>query len=107
MAVNERFQRFVQMLKVAYQSKSQGEFSPQWHWDVMRDIRHLGPLNASSDPYLFTNRFVWRFATVACAIALILSVYVVYAGLNPDTGVVTQILDNPVEFMLVQAVGGY
>lgn len=107
MSFNKKFQQVLQMLREAYQSEGQVDLSPQWHRDVMRDIRQLGPLNAPPDPVVLMNRFVWRFATVACAIALMLSVYVAYAGLHPETGLVTQVLDNPVEFMLVQAIGGY
>lgn len=100
-------QRFFHILKAGYRHAEPPEVGIEWEQDVMRAVRHLGPLNASANPLEFMNQFVWRFATVAGVFILILSAYVAVISLAPETGVVSQFLDNPVGFMLVQAIGGY
>lgn len=96
-------------LRAAYHEKENIEIGvgSRWRMDVMRDIRRLGPLNTKNNPLLFFNQFVWRFATVACMIILILSVYVGFTGFNPTTEIADMFLDDPVEFTLVQAFGDY
>ena len=102
------FHRFITLLKAGYQRReAPPEVSLQWHQDVMRAVRHIGPLNSTTNSLVFMNRFVWRFATVATACVLLLSIYVAVIGFNPDTGVLSQFLENPVGFMLAQAIGGY
>jgi hypothetical protein len=105
-SLKENYQKLINALSAAYRNKEHIEVSDRWQIDVMRDIRRLGPLNAKASSFLFADRFVWRFAAVACMIALMLSIYVVYTGLNPEAEIVNLFLDNPVEFTLVQAFGG-
>jgi hypothetical protein len=107
-SLKENYQKLINALSAAYHDKDKVpiEVSTWWQTDVMRDIRRLGPLNAKASSFLFADRFVWRFAAVACMIALMLSIYVVYTGFNPETEIVNLFLDNPVEFTLVQAFGG-
>lgn len=105
--LHAKWQTFIHLLRAAYHNKKQAEVSDDWQLDVMRAVRHIGPLNAQGDPFVFMNRVAWRFASVACTIVLLLSVYVAYAGFSPETGVVNQLLDNPVGFMLLQVIGGY
>ena len=106
--VNISFQRFLTLLKAGHQHReSPPELSVQWHQDVMRTVRHIGPLNTTTNSLVFMNQFVWRFATVATVCVLLLSVYVAVAGFNSETGVLSQFLENPVGFMLAQAIGGY
>ena len=102
------FQRFLTLLRAGHQHReSPPDLSLQWHQDVMRAVRHIGPLDSTTHPLVFMNQFVWRFATVATVCVLLLSVYVAVVGFNSETGVLSQFLDNPVGFMLAQAVGGY
>ena len=102
------FYRFITLLKAGYQHReSPPEVSLQWHQDVMRAVRHIGPLDSTANSLVFMNRFVWRFASVATVCVLLLSIYVAVASFNSNTGVLSQFLENPVGFMLAQAIGGY
>ena len=105
-SLNEKYQKLINALSAAYRDKERVDVSDRWQMDVMRDIRRLGPLNAKASSFLFADRFVWRFATVACMIVLMLSIYVVYIGFSPEAEIITLFLDNPVEYTLVQAFGG-
>ena len=98
-----------EMLKAAYLHKEHTdvELGSRWQMDVMRDIRRLGPLNATSNPLVFLDRFVWRFAMGTTALVLFLSVYVGFTGWNPVNEVTTFLLSDPVEFTVAQVFGEY
>lgn len=100
-------QQFLHILKIGHTHVASPETDIQWQQNVMRAVRHIGSLPVTTSPLEFMNQFVWRFATVAGVFALILSAYVAIVGLSPENGVVSQFLDNPVGFMLLQAIGGY
>ena len=104
--LNRSFKNLEHVLRAAYLAKDQIEVGNRWRLDVLRDIRHLGPLNAKTIPALFVNHFAWRFATVACLVALMLSVYVFYTGFNPTDEIANIFVSNPIEFTLTQVVGG-
>ena len=102
-------QRVWRMLKAAYSQKDEEpfEFGNRWQQDLMRDIRRIGPLTAKMNPLGIADRLVWRFATAACAFALILAVYVGFTGWNPLEELNAQYFKNPVEFTVAQAFGVY
>ncbi len=102
-------QELCNALKTAYFQREQAGLTRgrRWAIDVMHDIRRIGPLHSQVNPILFLERFVWRFATAACAVMLLLSVYAGITGWNPVDEVMAQFLSNPVEFTIVQAFGSY
>jgi hypothetical protein len=101
----KKYQHLEKTFKKTYVQRENVEVSDRWRLDVMRTVRHLGPLHVKPNPLLFVERFVWRFATVACMIALVLSMYVGLTGFNPADTVAELLLDNPVEFTLAQVLG--
>lgn len=106
---NEQQERWQHALRTAYFQKETMEIAPgqRWQWDVMRDVRRIGPLHAQVNPFQFVERFIWRFAAAACLFALILSVYAGVNGWNPVDEVATQFFSAPVEFTVAQAFGSY
>lgn len=104
-----KHQQLQNALRAAYSQRKRVEvdLDSRWQMDTMRDIRRIGPLNVQENVFQFFDRFVWRFATVACAIVLILSVYAGFTGWNPVDEVAAQFLSNPIEFTVAQAFGTY
>ena len=94
------------MLRAAYHAKERTEISDHWQTTAMREIRRLGPLNVKANSFAFANQVVWRFATVAGIVALMLSAYIFYTGFSPETEIVSQFLSDPVGYTLVQVLGG-
>lgn len=103
--LGKNFQKLEHALRATYQAKESMEVGSRWKLEVMRDIRRLGPLNEKANAFFFVNQFVWRFATVACMIALILSVYVGFTGFNPTDEIANVFLGDPVKFTLTQVLG--
>ncbi|MCP4397744.1 MAG: hypothetical protein GY801_10655 [bacterium] len=98
------------MLKAVYSQRETGPIEPgiRWRQDVMRDLRRIGPLTVQAvNPLRIFERFVWRFATAACALVLFLSVYAGVNGWNPLDDLDAQFFNNPVEFTVAQAFGMY
>lgn len=100
-------QQFLHILQTGYRYAEAPAPDIHSQHDVMRAVRHIGPLNAVPNPLEYMNQFVWRFASAAGVVILALSGYVAIIGLSPETGVVNQVLDNPVGFLLMQAIGGF
>jgi hypothetical protein len=104
-SLNEKYQKLINVLRAAYYDKERAEVSRRWQMDVMRSVRHLGPLNEKTTAFFFIDRFVWRFATIACTIALILSIYAGISGFNPTDEIANGFFGAPVEFTLAQVLG--
>ncbi len=94
-------------LRAAYHDKARDELeiSSRWKTNLMRDVRRLGPLNETEISWACLNRYVWRFATAACVIVLMLSVYAGVSGFDTTAELANLFLEDPVEFTLVQAIG--
>jgi hypothetical protein len=103
---NNAYQKLMNAFRAAYHEKERTEISDHWQTTAMREIRRLGPLNVNANSFVFANQVVWRFATVAGIVVLMLSAYVFYTGFNPETEIVSQFLSDPVSYTLVQVLGG-
>jgi hypothetical protein len=97
------------ILKAAYSQRDQGpvELGTRWEQDLMRNIRRIGPLNVRANPLRIVDQLVWRFATAACALVLMLAVYAGVNGWNPLNELNAHYFNNPVEFTVAQAFGVY
>jgi hypothetical protein len=73
-----------------------------WQRTAMRDIRRIGPLTPEAH---FFHRFVWRFATVACVVAVGLSLYVATGDFTAEAELAKVYLEDPVGFGLLQTFG--
>jgi hypothetical protein len=102
-----RLQQFLHILRIGYRQADAPTPDIHRQHDVMRAVRHLGPLNATPDTLEFMNQVAWRFASAAGVGILAVSVYVAILGWSPETGVVSQFFENPVGFLLMQAIGGF
>ena len=100
-------QKLQEALRAAYFQKEKHVVGSRWKMDAMQDIRRLGTLNVKTTPLSFVDHFVWRFATVTCLVALMLSVYIGFTGWNPIDDVAGMFLSNPVEFTVAQSIGAY
>ncbi len=105
--LHKRYRRLEDALKAAYFQKEEAEVSHHWRLNVMRSIRHMGPLQKKANPVFFMNWVAWRFAMVACVIVIMLAVYVLSTGFSLETVIVNLFFEDPVEFMIIQAFGGY
>ncbi|MDM8551005.1 hypothetical protein QUF72_13040 [Desulfobacterales bacterium HSG2] len=98
--------RLKKVLLIAYHNKENAEPGEPWQGSVMNQIRSIGPIYAETPWFmLFDDRFVWRFATAVCLVAMILSVYVLQTGFHSEYELASLFLGNPLEFTLTQYFG--
>ncbi|MDY0095706.1 MAG: hypothetical protein RBT80_23675 [Candidatus Vecturithrix sp.] len=105
----KKTERLQEVLKSAYWARESIdiELNARWRMNLMREVRLLGPLNASFNPFVMFNRVVWRFAEAACVVALVMTVYVGFTGWSPVDEIASLYLANPVEFTVSQVLGEY
>ena len=92
-------------LKRAFRDKENAKPSEPWQQNVMRHVRSVGPLNATTGYVDLFEQFVWRFAPVACVLILVLGVCIINFGLVPEYEVVKLFVEDPIEFSYVQIFG--
>ncbi len=97
--------KWIKAFRVAYNKKENHDIQEEWQATVMRHILRLGPLKSKTDYIMLFDNFVWRFAAVACVIAVILSVYLFQTGFQPEYEIAELFLNNPIEFTFIQDFG--
>ena len=97
--------RLKKALISAHFAREKVEVDDQWQTETMRRIRQIGPLE-SNDTYLFNfERLVWRFAPIACALILVLSICLLNLDFVQEYEMSKLLLDDPVEYAVVQSFG--
>ncbi|QTA90469.1 hypothetical protein [Desulfonema magnum] len=89
----------------AYHEKENTETGEEWQMNVMRHIRLLGPLSSEINYVKLFDQFVWRFATGACFLALILSAYALQTGFQPEYELAKLFITDPMDFTFTQYFG--
>ena len=99
-----QLQQLDEALRQVYQSREQLpiDLDAHWHADVMRSIRLLEP--AGRNPLALFDVVVWKFAAVAGAFVMALSLCASVMGWNPLSDLADDFFSNPVQFAIVQSV---
>lgn len=93
------------LLVTAHNGKKNADPGDRWQRDVMNRIRSIGPLCSETNGFVLFDQFVWRFATAACFVAILLSVFVFQTGLSPEYDLAGLYIDDPMELTFVQYFG--
>lgn len=91
-----------QALVEAHRSRPEVRVDDRWNRRVMARVRAEGRTAGEADWPALTQRFVWRFATAACTLAVAFSLYAFSKGITPDRIAGNLFLDDPVGISLVQ-----
>ena len=70
--------RLQEALKNAYHLRDAVPVSPGWETNVMRQVRRLGLLKRGTGWVDLIEGYFWKFAPVACALILVLSVALIF-----------------------------
>ncbi len=82
-------------LVASHRSRPQVEAPAGWDMQVMQQIQAQGRPRIEEQESFLTQRFVWRFAAVACTIAFIVSMYAFGTDLGPEHLVAKLFFDDP------------
>ncbi len=96
-------------MAAAYHGKGDADLSEvagdMWQIKVMSHIRQIGPLNSESSYLELFDRFVWRFAPVACILIIVLAACLYNIDASTEYKIATAYVDDPVGYAFVQAFG--
>jgi len=94
--------RLKKMLVSAYFDKEEDAVVDGWQKKVMADIRKIGPLNGKENFFKLFDRFVWRFVPAACALIVVLTVYLFISGFISEYDMSLLFINDPIDFAVVQ-----
>lgn len=98
-----------QVLSKAYFEKENREIPNRWQQNVMNRIRILEHSNNKLDREIsfsaLFEQYLWKFAPIACVLALILSIYIFQADFQAEYEMAKLFIDDPLEFNLIQSFG--
>lgn len=100
------FKRWIPMLARAYQQRGRDIPQPDGRWraDTMRRIRRLGQLREPGVSLELCNRFLWRFAGVAGAVACVLALYASSSDFHLEYEMTRVFMTAPPEFDLLRNI---
>lgn len=99
---DQKISKTEKALKTAYLKGQEISATPIWHAQVMTDILNLEAVKEPAYASMFGQRTVWRFAAAACLFALVLSLYAVNSGINPDYVMAQMFFEDPAGFVTTQ-----
>ena len=83
-----------EVLKKAYLGNRQERIIPGWQTEVMRKIRGLAAEKAKPKSF-WADKLVWRFASAACLLAVILALLAANIGIKPELNWVQLLIGDP------------
>lgn len=89
-------------LTAAYYKKEKAAINELWQIRVMSRVRDLGPLNAKTNYLELFERFVWKFAPVACLLILVLAIILTKLDFVSDYEIAKAFMEDPFDFSLFQ-----
>jgi len=85
MAEKDRLRKIEEALVRAHRARPEVEPGTAWNMRVMAGVRgQQNTQSAEARDAVAVQRFVWRFAAAACAVALAVSVYAATSGIGPE-----------------------
>lgn len=95
MMKRDRVTELEKALVASHRNRPQVETPTGWDMQVMQQIQAQGGERIKEQESFLTQRFVWRFAAVACTIALGVSMYAIGTDLGPEHLVAKLFFDDP------------
>jgi hypothetical protein len=101
-SVEYRLEVLKKILLQAYHEKEKLESGDQWHMNVMRRVRKLGPLPSKPDPLMQFGQFVWRLTPVTCLLVIVSAAVLLKFDFTPDYNVLISFITDAEDISLAQ-----
>jgi len=101
-SVKEKQKKLKKTLTAAYYGKEKAAVNEHWQIRVMSHVRSLGPLNDKINYLELFERFVWKFAPVACLLILALAIILTNLDFVSDYEIAKALMEDPWDFSLFQ-----
>ena len=100
--MKEKQKKLKKTLTAAYYAKEKAAVNEHWQIRVMSRVRSLSPLNAKTNYLELFERFVWKFAPVACLLTLVLAIILTKLDFVSDYEIAKAFMEDPLDFSLFQ-----
>jgi hypothetical protein len=97
--------RLRNLLARAYHERERPDVDELWQMRVMSHIRSLGPVRTGRGYITLFEQSVWRLAPVTGLLILILVALLLTLDFMPDYEMAKILIDDPVEFTVLQWFG--
>lgn len=101
MTKKDRVAKIEAALTEAHRNRPKAEADDGWNSRVMAQVRAEGRLIGVEQAPDFAQRFVWRFAAVACMLALAFSLVALQTGIGPEQLALNLFMDDPLALQSV------
>ena len=101
-SLQQKHEALRKVLQKAYHEKESVKVGERWHQDVMRCIRHLGPITSRPNFLVFFERFVWRLTPATCILILIFTALLFKLDFTPEYEVFTSLIYDTEEVTLAE-----
>jgi hypothetical protein len=83
--IRQRRQNLRRLLIETHRQRQTGSAlpTPPWRHRLMTRVAQVGDTSSRVDPWALMERLVWRFVPAACALTLLLAVWISQAGPDP------------------------
>lgn len=97
--------RLREALAAAYERRKQPEVGDDWDEGVMRRVRMVGPVAFRPRFISLFERYIWRFAPVACVVIVILfTALVLQLDFVRDCEMASVLVEDPSNYSLFQLI---
>lgn len=99
------YSKLENVLKLAFREKGETKPSEQWQQNVMSHIQNLGPFHGHTNYFELFEKFVWRFAPIACVLIFMLTFCIMNLDFIPEYEIARLFEENPIEFSYIEIFG--
>jgi len=99
MTDKDRISKVEKVLAAAHQKRPEIQPDDAWNLRVMNEVRSLPRIGVVGLDAALAPRFVWRFATVACTLAVAFSIYAFQQGIGLEDLAARFLFEDPLSIL--------
>jgi hypothetical protein len=103
--LQREYEALEKILRRAYYEKESAEVGEQWHQEVMRRIRGLGPIETGTNFFMLFGQFFWRLTPATCILIFISAALLLKLDFTPEYDMFASLISYAEEVTLVHLFG--
>ena len=94
--------RLINIWRQAYDEKKRVAVSEPWQANVMRAVRHIGPLHPKPQPFMLFGQFAWRLSPVTVLLIIVSTAILLSFNFTPEHNLLVSLITDAEEFTISQ-----
>lgn len=104
-SLQHKYEALKKIFREAYFEKVHVEVGEQWHQDVMRRIRAIGPIKTGTNFFMLFEQFFWRLTPATCFLILISVAFLFKLDFFPEYDILASLIYDTEKLTLAQLFG--